>query len=749
MKKTLLLVACGFAAHSLLAQQFVLEASNETKTTFRHELQEHAIEVLPLNGKAHIQFSKTFDITTKEVGAPELPTFSESVILPNTGNYTLIVTHSDYEEWNNVNVLPSKGSLKRNVNPSSVPFAFGEHYQTDAFYPGNLAEAGSPYVLRNARGVTVTFYPYQYNPVTKKLRVYHTISVQVVANPSEAGENELSVSNNDNVAFMKVYENHFINGDQYTNKYSPLEEEGEMLIITDPAYTETLAPFVDWKTRKGIKTTVVTTDDAGSTDTEIKAYISSFYSGNPNLMYVLLAGDHQQVPSHTYGTSGWEELWSDSYYGQLVGASNDYYPEVFIGRFSAASATQLEVMINRTLEYEKSASGDWMTKAIGLASDEGAGYGDDGEADWQHARNIRTKLLNFGYTEVYEFYDGSHGGADASGSPSAATILTAVNDGIGYFNYTGHGDQNSCVTGNFGSTQVNQGTNNNMYPFVVSVACNNGTFTSGTCLSEVWQRATNAGDPSGAIAACGSSILMAWAEPMQTQDELAEILTEAYTSNRKETIGGLFYNGQMSMLEEYNSSTTAREVMQTWIFFGDPSTVFRTKVSTPLTASHLANVPLGTSNVVVDCNVEGATVALVQNGIILGKGTVSGGEVNFNFTALTSDSPLYVTATKQNYNAYEGFIQVGNGPLGMDEQVLSDVSVYPNPADDAVMIEWTASEAGTITLTDVSGKVVWSAETTTTGSGQLKVDVNALNAGVYFLKLEEGESRYIQKVIIR
>ena len=45
-----------------------------------------------------------------------------------------------------------------------------------------------------------------------------------------------------------------------------------------------------------------------------------------------------------------------------------------------------------------------MEKAIGLASDEGAGIGDDGETDWQHARNNRTKLMNYGYTEVFEFY---------------------------------------------------------------------------------------------------------------------------------------------------------------------------------------------------------------------------------------------------------------------------------------------------------------------------------------------------------
>ena len=57
---------------------------------------------------------------------------------------------------------------------------------------------------------------------------------------------------------------------------------------------------------------------------------------------------------------------------------------------------------------------------------------------------------------------------------------------------------------------------------------------------------------------------MAWAEPMQTQDEMADIIAETYPTNKKATLGGLFYNSQMSVLDDYNNSTTAKEVMQTW-----------------------------------------------------------------------------------------------------------------------------------------------------------------------------------------
>ena len=102
---------------------------------------------------------------------------------------------------------------------------------------------------------------------------------------------------------------------------------------------------------------------------------------------------------------------------------------------------------------------------------------------------------------------------------SRSKINNKISKGALLVNYTGHGAQNVCVTGNFGSSHINQASNNGKYPFVISVACNNGTFTTGPCISEAWMLADKNNSPTGAISACGSSILMSWAPPMATQDE--------------------------------------------------------------------------------------------------------------------------------------------------------------------------------------------------------------------------------------
>ncbi|MFT5822790.1 MAG: gingipain R [Crocinitomix sp.] len=744
------LLAAMLGTSFSFAQEFSLVSSSEELITVNHELTATTLDLSPsvyttIESENYRDFSKSHEIVNLNSGEPALPFFTESVIVSHQGQINLLVSHEGYTEYSDVLVAPSKGNLKRNVNPSDIAHTFGAVYSTDAFFPGELATITEPFVLRNTRGVTIIVNPYQYNPVTKTLRIYKNMQAKLATDLTETGINEIELRAENSSTFAQVYENMYLNTNSALGRYTPQQEEGEMLIISGESYMDEIEPFAVWKTQKGIKTTLVSKSDIGTSDTDIKDYISDFYDDNPDLVFVMLIGDHAQIPCHTYGTSGWEELWSDSYYGQMTG---DYYPELFIGRFSG-TGSEIETMVERTLEYEKTpAAGDWMTRAIGLASNEGEGYGDDGEPDWEHARNNREKLLDYGYTVVHEFYDGSQGGDDANGNPSPAIINPVIDEGVGLFNYTGHGAEDICITGNYSSTEINNAENNGKYPFVVSVACNNGTFTSGTCISEVWLRAKDGGSPTGAIAACGSTILMAWAAPMQTQDEMSDIIAESYASNRKATLGGIFYNSQMSMLEDYGGSGTAVEVMQTWVMFGDPSTLFRNQVTRNMTVSHFYNVPMGTASVNVNCDTEDATVAIVQEGVLLGTAKAMGGVATVSFPALTSDQPLLVTATKQNYKPYQGVITVADGPAGINNEATAFISVYPNPANENFTVNWEGiSTPTTIELRDLSGQLVYTSnqpigtsETILTGD---------LAPGVYLLNVTIEGANNITKLVIQ
>jgi len=728
MKKLLIFSLTFFALNQAKAQTFKIVSSSPKEMIVEVEFQNQNWQSKELNGEQFVDFSSLNAPLTNEAGAPAMPMYHTTIQLPAKGNPTVEVVGDEYVDYLFTKVLPSKGSLKRNVAPSSVPYSFGAVYQSNQFYPGTLGELEDPFLWRSARGIVLTVSPFQFNPSTSTVQYHTKMTFRIRYNETSTGMNELSETVAD-PAMQKLQQRTFLN--HSAEKYTILEEQGDLLVITTDALTDEIQPLVNWKNQKGIKTTVVTTATTGTTDVEIKAYLTTAFQSNPNLVYVLLVGDHADVPSHTYGNSGGEELWSDSYYGQLTGGATDFYPELFIGRFSG-SASQITTQVDRTLEYEKNpAAGDWMEKAIGLGSDEGDGIGDDSEPDWQHLRNIRSVLMNYGYSSVSEFYDGNHGGEDASGNPNSSIILPVVNAGVGLFNYTGHGDQNVCVTGNFSSTNVNQATNNGFYPFVISVACNNGTFTTGTCISEVWMSSTNNNAPAGAIAAAGSSILMNWAEPMQTQDEMAEIIAENYPSNKKESLGGLFYNSQCSMLEDYPGSG-GKEVMQTWVLFGDPSAVFRNKQTMPIVISHTQNVNNGATSILVNCDVEDCMIAVSQNNVLLGTAMSSGGGATVNFPALVTNDPILVTVTKQNHISYQDAVQVGNGPVGLNEN-LDLFTVYPVPTADQLTVQTNSSSLETIELLDMNGVVVASIKAS--NNGTTNISVGHLAAGNYVMKL--------------
>ena len=112
-----------------------------------------------VGGQNYEDFSALKSILMLQKEAPALPMFSESLQVPDTGAFSVEISYDSFEEYLNVEILPSKGSLKRNVNPETIPYTKGEVFNQDAFFPGSLAQLGNPYILRQTRGVTVSFFP--------------------------------------------------------------------------------------------------------------------------------------------------------------------------------------------------------------------------------------------------------------------------------------------------------------------------------------------------------------------------------------------------------------------------------------------------------------------------------------------------------------------------------------------------------------------------------------------------------------
>jgi hypothetical protein len=561
-------------------------------------------------------------------GAPDLQKFATSYIIPKSGNVNVNLVNSTYRDYK-VEVAPSKGNLLRNVIPSEMPYSFGDYYENDAFFPANIIEAQESYVLRDYDAQALWIYPFQYNPVTKVLRVYSSMDIEVDF------EAEIVQPRSVDSQFDMIYDNLFINYNQ-NERYNQTLEDGGMLIIAYEEFIDPMSTFMDWKTQKGIENEIVDVATIGGAD-EIKEYVQEYYNTH-NLTYVLLVGDHQHVPAYQ-ASSGY----SDNYYGYLEG--DDSYPEVFVGRFSAESKEHVNTQVNRSLQYEMNPpSSDAYAECVGVGSAEGPG--DDGEYDYEHLRNIRSVLLDYTYDTGHELYDGSQGGEDVSGNPSPNDLHVLLENGLGVINYTGHGSDFSCSSSGYSSSNVETLTNTEVHPFFWSVACVNGNFTGTTCFAETWLRATHNGQPTGAVATLMSTINQSWAPPMEGQDEMNLILTESSASSQARSFGGISMNGCMQMNDTYGSG--GANMTDTWTCFGDPSVILRTQAPETMSVTYNPAIPVGSTSLDVTCSEEGALVSLTMDGEIIGTGIVSGGSSTVNFDAISTVGDITVTVTAVN-----------------------------------------------------------------------------------------------------
>ena len=608
-------------------------------------------------------------VSTAHAGEPNLPMTGIPAIIGDHARMSVRVLDAQYMDFEGIEVAPSKGDFPRTIDPATVPYTYGECYDQDAFFPANNVGLYEPYIVRDFRGQNMVVYPYAYNPVTRTLRVYYNMTVEMYK-VSNMGTNTIDNRRSNVVKmdpdFKSMYQRHFINYEATMNRYTPLDEEGDLLIICYDNFINSMTDFVNWKKTRGINTTIVGTSTAGSTYSAIKTYIQNQYNANNNITHVLLVGDVAQIPGYSYsgGGSSYSGL-GDNAYGQIVGS--DIYNDVFIGRFSASTAARVTTQCNRVITYERdlTTSATWLKVGEGISRKEG-GSGHNSEDDYQHMDNIRTDLLNYGYSPVYQRY------ANLSGyDGSSSTISSDINSGVGIINYTNHGQETAWGANSSGYiyysvSHVNALTNENKLPFIWSVACLVGKYDhSSDCFAEAWMNATNNNNPTGAIGTLMSYISQPWIPPMWAQDECVDILVESYSNNIKHTWGGMSINGLMGIFDHYStSSNEAVGTYQAWILYGDPSLMLRTKTPQAMTVTHTGTLPLGNSSYSVTVsNGNGAVATLTDaNHNILGKGTVSNNSATINISGtLTANQELTLCVFGYNKVTYLGTVTVTGG----------------------------------------------------------------------------------------
>ena len=661
MKRTLLSLFILCLALTTMAQEWTSITSN-TPDTFKTQLVSSSEDQIQVKvqvpgfyttavttprGEAYV-VTMPKAVSTAQAGEPNIPMTGIPVLIGDRARMDIRVVNAKYQDFEGIEVAPSKGDFPRSIDPATVPYTYGACYNQDAFFPASNVGLYDPYIIRDFRGQNMVVYPFAYNPVTKTLRVYYDMTVEMYK-VDDNGENIMTSRRSNTVKldsdFKSVYQRHFINYEAGMAKYTPVDEEGDLLIICYDNFISSMTDFVNWKKTRGINTTIVGTSTAGSSSSAIKNYIQSQYNANNNLTHVLLVGDVAQIPGNSFtASSSSEGDWSgkgDNLYGQIVG--NDIYNDVIIGRFSASSVAQVTTQVNRILTYERdlTSSATWCQNGLGVSTTEGSG-GHNNEDDYQHIENLRTDLRAYGYTNVYQDYK------DVSGYPSSTTttISNHINSGVGIINYCNHGEETGWQSHYYMNSNVNALTNNNKLPFIFSVACLVGKYdySSGDCFAETWMHATNGSNPAGAIGGFFSYISQPWIPPMWAQDEFVDILCELKNNNIKHTLGGVGINSLFSIFDHYStSSAAAKGTYQAWVLYGDPSLMLRTKTPQAMTVTHAGTIETTATTYTVNVSNGNSCVATITDAQhnILGKATVANNKATITINGtLTAGSTL-------------------------------------------------------------------------------------------------------------
>lgn len=255
-------------------------------------------------------------------------------------------------------------------------------YDKNEFYPVEVRSEFFTTQYKNGIAMFVTnVKPVQYNPVTGIIQYFPEMSVHIT---TEAVRNAPKLKF---TPLAKSLLSHQVDNPEALEKIpftKPRADTYQYLIVTTDALKDAYNTFIEFNTRRGLKSQVQTmqwiksnvsgTDDAA----KLRTYIKDQYDNN-DIVFVLLGADddnsnandvpHRGLRSqiYDYGTDYYDDkdVAADLYFSCLDGdwkGSNQYYGEygsedigweVYAARFPVDDATELTNMVNKTIKYSE------------------------------------------------------------------------------------------------------------------------------------------------------------------------------------------------------------------------------------------------------------------------------------------------------------------------------------------------------------------------------------------------------------
>ena len=657
-------------------------------------------------------------------GDPQIPVVNELIAVPFDATPRIEITSystTDYrlDDLGIHTLVPRQPSLRKDQRPEEVPFVYNEaaYQSTRSFRSEPMAVVNVEGTMRGVQLGKMTIEPVSYDPVNNTLRVFNDIEVTVYFDGADARATEDMLVKTYSPYFDGIYGMLF-NGRSIRSAYDDHPDlyttPVKMLVVTTSTYINS-TPFqtwLTWKKQKGIDVDVQTVTSS-TTSANIRSLIQSRYNAN-HPSFLVIVGDETAVPYYTtYTVSGlsYNPYCSDLQYASI---DNDVYHDMFMSRMSVSSTTELGYLVDKIMMYEQYTMPDpsYLSNVLLIAG---------ADATW--APRVGRPTINYaadnyfntahGFNNVYKYVTDNYTGC-----------YNYLSSGVGFANYTAHGDIQEWYSPNFTNSNVNALTNTNKYFWAMGNCCltaNFGNSSYSPCYGEAMIRAQN----KGAFGYIGSVPESYWYEdyyfgvgatstmnqtPSMSQTTMG-VYDFMFDDTQMNTLNSVPFAGNVAVTYahagSYSSSVSDEYYWRAYQCFGDGSVMPYHTQPAANNVSHASTIGIGMATFTVNADA-GSYVSITKNNEILGVAQVpSSGTVNVPITGLTTAGNVMVVVTRNQRQPYITTIQAVSldGPFVSVDSYTPHVALVGENTDLSITFKnvGTAATSGNTTVTLTAG----------------------------------------------
>ncbi len=609
-------------------------SSNSEETIIQFNLDKYDLKNITDKGKTFtkIEYDKTSG-EQYENGKPYLPNIGKFVALPDRGLPEIEVISYEYDTINDILLYP-----RQNDSTDKNDFYIDDNfYKKDTDYPLQIATIQNPVIIRNYRLSAFTINPFQYNPAKKSLKIYKNIKLKITYKHDKTDINPLTTHKKRSKIFENVLKNMIVNFDFTKNRDEEYQQPGLLVIYYNNSNLAQLVNIlIDWKKAKGFNVISASTSTTGTSFSQIKSYIQNIYNNSDNPPeYLMLVGDAQsggyRIPTSSYGGGA-----GDINYTLLEG--NDILGDMFVGRLSVSTQSEMQTVLSKILKYEKTPYMDnteWYKKAALIGDPSSSGQS-------TIYTNLFIKQIINDTNPNYSFYEEYSGGF-------VSAMSSALNNGVLYFNYRGWYGMSNWDTGDVYSLH-----NGYKLPMVLAITCGTGDFDQEDSMNEVFLTAGTPTNPKGGIAAIATATI-------HTHTCFNNIVDAGfYQAVFKENItqpGAALTRAKYALYLAYpqNPSNHVTQFSYWNNLMGDPSLELWTNEPNTMNIDFPSTVQTGTNTISIHCydnnrmNLKDVWVTAKSGNDILDTGfTDNEGNILLHIDA-NNPGTINLTATKHNF----------------------------------------------------------------------------------------------------